>query len=68
MQLSLFPTKKYRITESQPATTIWTHYVEAESEEEAIDKMYRGKIIDTSCITIQDETYVITLEDIEEVE
>ena len=66
MQLSLFPTKKYRITESQPATTIWTHYVEAESEEEAIDKMYKGEVIETFWTTVK--KYVITLEDIEEVE
>ena len=66
MQLSLFPTKKYRITESQPATTIWTHYVDAESEEDAIDKMYKGEVIETFCTT--EQKYVITLEDIEEVE
>lgn len=59
---------KYRITESQPATATWTHYVEANSEEEAIEKLYNGDTINSYHTIEPDENYVITMEDIEEVE
>jgi len=71
MQLSLFPqeqSKTYRITESQPAIATWTHYVQATSEEEAIEKMYNGKTIQSFYDIEPDENAVITLDDIEEIE
>lgn len=71
MQLSLFPQeqlKTYRITESQPALATWVHYVQATSEEEAIEKMYKGKTIQSFYNIEPDENTVITLDDIEEID
>ncbi len=60
--------KTYRITESQPATAIWTYYVEAESEEEALDKMYRGEVTDTDYLIETNPDDETIIEDIEEVD
>lgn len=38
--------KTYRITEQIPSVTVWTYYVTAKTEEEAIEKMMKGEIID----------------------
>ena len=37
---------KYRITETAPATAVWVYYVDAETEEEALELIYNGKIED----------------------
>lgn len=59
---------KYRITETQPATATWTHYVEANSQEEAIEKVYSGETVNSYYTIEPDENYEITMEDIEEVD
>lgn len=43
--------KTFRITEQAPTVTTWTHYVEAETEEEAIEKMMKGETIDSYSTT-----------------
>jgi hypothetical protein len=70
MQLSLFPQeqfKTYRLTETQPATAVWVHYIKATSEEEAIEKMYNGKILQSFYDIEPNEHELPTLESIEEI-
>lgn len=58
----------FKLTETQPATATWIHYVEAATEEEAIEKMYNGNTLSSYSTIEPDDTFVITLEDIEEVD
>jgi len=44
--------KKFIITESRPATYIWTYEVEAEDQNEALQKVFNGdvEIVDTEIV------------------
>jgi hypothetical protein len=43
--------KKFKITKTQPSTIIWTYYVEAESEEQAMSKVENNPEDFDDCIT-----------------
>ncbi len=36
--------KKFIVTKTQPTVNVWTYYVEAESEEEAISKVENNEV------------------------
>jgi hypothetical protein len=39
--------KKFIVTETKPVTAIWTYEVEANSEKEALEKVWDGKVLPT---------------------
>jgi len=39
--------KKFIVTETKPVTAIWTYEVEANSEKEALEKVWNGEILPT---------------------
>ena len=39
--------KKFIITETKPVTAIWTYEVEANSEKEALEKVWNGEVLPT---------------------
>lgn len=59
---------RYRVIETQPATSTWTHYVDAESQEEAIEKVLTGKTEKTYYEVVPDDDQDIVIDDIEEVD
>ena len=56
---------KFRITESAPSIVTWVHYVNAETEQEALEKMLDGKAEETY-MDFSDADNVI-IESIEEI-
>jgi hypothetical protein len=39
--------KKFIVTETKPVTAIWTYEVEANSEKEALEKVWNGEVLPT---------------------
>ena len=58
---------KYRIIESAPATITWTHYVEANSEAEALEKVFNGELEDSYSEFTPDDAES-TIDEIEEID
>ena len=58
---------KYRITEKQMAVKVWVHYVEADDEESAMEKLYKAKVLDTYFFIEDNNDEMPWVEDIEEV-
>lgn len=57
--------KKFRITEQQQATVTWFYTVEANSEEEAIEMVFKGEVEHYEYIidnTDSDESYFDVME------
>lgn len=46
--------KIFKVTEKVPTVTVYTCYVMAENEEEAIEKMMKGDVIDKYSSMIQE--------------
>jgi hypothetical protein len=59
--------KKFSIKQFCPAIIVYTFEVEAENEEEALDKVINGKVESTEMETIEDivEEYEFNIEEIE---
>jgi hypothetical protein len=60
--------KKFRVIEHRVATYTWTHYIEAETEEEALDKLENGDIEESYGEVEIDYDVPATIESVEEIE